>query len=112
MKENCVENESHIYESEINKLHNMLVQASIPFEQRKVYNGYQIIYPDHEHCKGDVICHEYSYGHKKGLLEAMGFDINRKKDGDDVIGCLTVEEAFEYFKKQYELDSEYEKIER
>nr|DAV34266.1 MAG TPA: hypothetical protein [Caudoviricetes sp.] len=38
----------------------------------------------------DCICHYGSYGHERGLIEAMGAPLaNKEKTWDDVEGCLT-----------------------
>lgn len=40
-----------------------------------------------------------SYGADQNLMEGMGFDICREKDGDDVKGWIGVEEAYQMIKK-------------
>lgn len=92
----------------ITKLAGMLYEAGIPHEMKKIHDGYGIWYPDAQHSKGDVVKHSGSYGHKLNLLEAYGFDINKKKCGDDVIGYLTAEQAFVFFKNQYYKDCKKE----
>ena len=52
----------------------------------------QIWYPSHDNSICDVICHEFSYGGKDGLLEIMGL-IDEDCDSD-VEGWLTVEDVF------------------
>lgn len=55
--------------------------------------------------KGDFVLNAGSYGHDKGLLEAgFGFGI-REHRGDDVLGYLTADDAFDlvegtFWKKQ------------
>jgi len=88
-----------------------LTQAGIPHilqDMGIVDNGdfgWQIVYPDNEHRKGDVVCNIASYGHEQDLLEAMGFDITKERDGDDVVGYLTADQAFEYFARQWGKDN-------
>lgn len=38
----------------------------------------------------DCVCHYASYGHRQGLIEALGAPlVNEEEVGDDVEGCLT-----------------------
>lgn len=38
----------------------------------------------------DCVCHYASYGHRLGLIEAMGAPlVDEEEVGDDVEGCLT-----------------------
>lgn len=91
--------------TEINKLKEMLEKEHIPFTFRKLYEGYQIIYPDtkniNENTICDVILHEGSYGREQGLLEIMGL-VDEEKVDDEVEGYLTAEECFNRIKKHYE----------
>lgn len=41
----------------------------------------------------DAICHPGSYGYEAGLLEIYGNIVNKKVDGDIVIGFLTAEDV-------------------
>ena len=97
-------------DSEIKKLDTMLTRASIPHDLHKFHEGWQITYCydgewelRRKGC-GDVVIHDGSYGHESGLLEAMGFDITDEEYGDEVVGYLKAERAFEFFKRQYEKD--------
>ena len=100
--------------SEIKKLDEMLTESGIPHEMHPFYEGYQITYSKDGEWEwrksgcGDVVVHNTSYGHEKGLLEAGGFNdfITEEEYGDEVVGWLTAEEAFEFFRKQYEKDTE------
>lgn len=72
-----------------------LTIANIPFELTDDVmdnENNQIWYPSRENSICDVICHEYSYGSKDGLLEIMGL-VDEDWD-DDVEGYLTVEDVF------------------
>lgn len=98
-------------DSEIKKLDTMLTCAGIPHDLHKFHEGgWQITYCyDGEWALrrkgcGDVVINDGSYGHESGLLEAMGFDITDEEYGDEVVGYLTAEQAFEFFKRQYEKD--------
>lgn len=44
---------------------------------------------------GDIVCHDYSYGHEEGLWESYGFPW----DGNDVTGGLTTEEFISLYEK-------------
>ena len=88
-------------EKEIKRLVEMLEIANIPFELTDDVMGNsdnQIWYPNYEENICDVICHEFSYGGKDGLLEIMGLSEN---ECDDVEGWLTAEEVFEKIYTDY-----------
>lgn len=88
--------------TEMTKLAVLLAQAGIPFELHPwVMNDeptIQIVSPSKDDCRVDAVCHHFSYGGQKGLLEVMG-SANPNLENDDVVGWLTAEEAFEYFRK-------------
>ena len=52
-----------------------------------------IVFDDKGNCLWDAICQWESYGYKQGLLEIMGSLVNKKKDGDVVVGWLTAEDV-------------------
>ena len=90
-------------------LEKKLTEAGIPHYFREEEGwGCQIIYPNLEDWEegkentGDVVCNTASYGHREDLMEAMGFDI---RTDDDVVGYLTVDDAYEYFKRAWEKDN-------
>ena len=97
----------------LQKLHEELEIAGIPHvflcDDNPIFGG-QIRYASDGKWElrkpgcGDVVCNMGSYGHEYGLLEAMGFDITEEEYGDEVVGYLTVDKAFEFFKRQYEKD--------
>ena len=73
-----------------------LNSAKIPFvtEIDDSFGALHVMYPEdwNGNCKCSVICHEYSYGGREGLLEIMGLvddDIE-----DDVQGYLTANDVF------------------
>lgn len=91
--------------TEMNKLIKMLNDANIPFELTKDINGNennQVWYPSYKNSICDVICHQYSYGGKYGLLEIMGLLTERESEIDSVAGFLTAENVFNRIKKDYE----------
>ena len=85
-----------------------LTQAGIPFEtvymNKDLYSRAgesvpQIWYPNRKKNVCDVICHKYSYGGDRGLLEIMGL-VSEECD-DDVEGYLTAEEVFKRISAHY-----------
>lgn len=90
-----------MFEKEINKLANLLDNAGIPYEMEELCGGWLLCYPTKKDRKSDVICHKYSYGHEKGLLEMMGLVPDDWED-DDVQGYMTAEEVFEVWNKHYQ----------
>lgn len=97
--------------TEMNKLIKLLAKADIPFEVRGIKSvdldadwkggkveyeaSIQIVSPSVDNWKIDAICHSGSYGHEAGLIEIM----SAYEEDDGVVGWLTAEGAFEYFKK-------------
>ena len=47
----------------------------------------------------DAICQPGSYGYEAGLLEIYGNIVNKKVDGDSVVGFLTAEDVIERLEK-------------
>ena len=88
--------------TEMTKLITLLNSESIPYDLVDDVMGNednQIFYPCVEKSICDVICHKYSYGGPKGLLEIMG--LVGEEIEDDVEGYLTAEEVFSRIKKDY-----------
>lgn len=90
--------------TEITKLTCMLAKADIPFEI-VCWSGLggepaiQVASPDKESCVVDAAFSPMAtYGSEEGLLEVLG-SANPNKPNNDVVGYLTAEEAFEYFKE-------------
>lgn len=74
-----------------------LTFANIPFELTTDCCGNengQLWYPSYKNNVCDVICHEYSYGGKEGLLEIMGLLDEEESERDSVVGWLTAENVF------------------
>lgn len=82
--------------SELQKLANYLNEHGIEYEWYSVMGGApdQIAVPSKKNCQWDAICHCYSYGGTRGLLEIMG-DIltNEDREYDSVVGYLTAEDV-------------------
>ena len=75
-------NEEIPFDKEFFPLLTTLVKNDIPFDVRRMYDGFQIFYPNIENQVCDVIIHSYSYGYKEGLLEIMGLsDTDDNVDG-------------------------------
>ena len=81
--------------TEMSKLINLLETYHIPHEvfPDHIDGNPQVWYPSREDNICDVICHRYSYGHDKGLLEMMGL-VDEEAVGEEVEGWLTAEEVF------------------
>ena len=97
--------------AEIFKLDGMLTAAGIQHElTNRPGWGWQITYAADGKWElrkpgcGDAVINSMSYGHDNGLIEVMGFDITDEEYGDEVVGWLRAEEAFRFFKRQYEKD--------
>ena len=98
--------------TEMEKLINMLAKADIPYELtvQPTTNTIQVWYPTQANPACDVICHEYSYGGKEGLLEIMGI-VDATKTSDFVEGYLTADEIFERIAKHYRTHKTAEEVE-
>ena len=88
---------------EIQKLHDMLTEASIPhvfgFDPDNVgfYVGYE---GKHEIC--DAVEHMFSYGNDEDKLELMGMLTEEELLTDTVAGHLTAEDVFNRIKNDFE----------
>ena len=96
--------------NEMNALIKLLATAYIPFEVRIIEialgeqaSSLQVCVPSADNCVTDAICHDFSYGGPKGLLEVM-FDGEMMKAEDDVVGYLTARGAFELMRKAYNME--------
>lgn len=87
-----------LYVREVGKLCNALTDANIAYEvYHAVSNhGYIVFFPNKENRKGDVILHDFSYGHEGGLFE--GYAAMSKVEGD-VYVFNNIEEIVELAKK-------------
>lgn len=72
-----------------------------------------VTYPSRENYVGDFVQHYHiepsgkrtfgtTYGADENLMEGMGFDICREKNGDDVKGWIDLDEAYEMIMKAHE----------
>jgi len=59
-------------------------------EVRSLHGGAQVlVYNDENEREWDAVCHSFSYGGDRGLIEIMGGPV---EDSDDVEGYLTADE--------------------
>lgn len=80
--------------TELDKLEAYLEGRQIAYECVALPDGAQIIaYDDDWRRVWDAMCTAHSYGGRHGLLEIMGKIVDRKKDGDNVVGWLTAEDV-------------------
>jgi hypothetical protein len=88
-----------MYKKELRKLAKGLIERGYNFTFNSICCGWQIRCED-----WDAICHEYSYGSERGLLEIMGSIV--QVDNDNVEGWLTAKEVLKRIdeKRQKEVD--------
>lgn len=86
---------------EMLKLIDKLEWAHIPYETIDIFGTIQVLYPSIKDRICDVVCHDFSYGHEKGLLEIMGLVKEKEIDDDEVEGYLTAEEVFDRIYTDY-----------
>ena len=79
--------------TEMEKLIDLLNTYHIPHMITENLGTPQVWYPSYQHCVCDVICHRYSYGGQRGLLEMMGL-VDEDDIGDSVEGYLTADVVF------------------
>ena len=90
--------------TEMTKLITLLINSDIPFDLTTDAMGNQhnqVWYPSRDNTVCDVICHEYSYGGKDGLLEMMGLLTDEEAEGDSVLGWLTADEVYRRISADY-----------
>ena len=83
------------------KLINMLIAQGIPFEVEESFGTPHICYPSRNERVCSVICHWFSYGNEKGLLEIMGLLTEEESEYDNVIGYLTANDVFKRINTDY-----------
>ena len=88
---------------EILVLDKLLDYANIPHETKRLFDGWQIIYPKDGACRiCDAIEHFGSYGSEQDLLEIMGLISDEEEKYDSIVGFLTANDVFERIKNHYE----------
>lgn len=90
--------------TEYNKLKELLIRHQIPFEENvqtvfKELKHYQLVYPDNETHKSDVVIGLGTYGWQSGLLEQMGLLPNSV--ADSVEGWVDAETVFKRWAEDY-----------
>ena len=88
---------------EILKLDRMLTDASIPHTLDRLFDGWQVCYPNREEQElvMDAIEHYGSYGKDEDKLEIMGLLTPDEEEHDSVLGYLTAEDVFERIRKHH-----------
>lgn len=86
--------------TEILKLDKMLTEAGVPHTIDRLFDGWQVIYPNKESQVADAIQHFGSYGNAENLLEIMGLVLPEETD-DCVLGYLTAEDVFKRMHEHY-----------
>ena len=61
-----------------------------------------VVYDEKGGRKWDAICQFGSYGYEEGLLEIYGNIVDKKKDGDTVVGWLTADDVIERIERNNE----------
>ncbi len=81
--------------TELDKLEKMLIEEGIEYERGPLLGGWQICVPNAESKMWDAVCHPFSYGHERGLLEIMGDCLLTadELEYDNVLGYMTAEEV-------------------
>lgn len=90
---------------EILRLDKMLTEANIPHTLRKLFDGWQVCYPNtigSGQTTMDAIQHRWSYGGDCNQIEIMGLLTPEEQEHDDVVGHLTAEQVFERIRNHYE----------
>ena len=92
--------------NEFKKLVKWLSKNDYSYTLVNLYDGDQaIIYTETGARFCDVICHRYSYGHERGLLEMMGIPVNTE---DNVKGYLTAKDCEDIILGKYNWESRYD----
>lgn len=77
-----------INQTEMIKLIQILTKKGVPFKVYFSYDGLAICAPNGE---WDVICHKYSYGHERGLLELKSYKYIHTED--NIRGWMSADEV-------------------
>lgn len=86
------------YVEKVNKLTKKLTAAGIHYEVAAdcFSHGFIILFPSIAEREGDVILHDYSYGHELGLFEGAGA---MSKDPEDVYVFESIKEVVDWAKQ-------------
>lgn len=80
--------------TEITRLHDMLEENQIPHFFHRMYDGWQVIYPNAENRKISAVQHYFSYGSRENRIEIMGGITPADDTSGSVLGHLTAENVF------------------
>lgn len=99
--------------NEINRLHQMLLDAEILHEFSPRMGGHHIIYSRNGQRVCSAIEHDYSYGHEYDTIEIMGLLTDEEAERDIVVGWLSAADVFNRIKADYisHLDNSNEEVE-
>lgn len=88
---------------EILKLDQMLTDAHIPHTLRRIFDGWQVCYPNESQDDYimDAIEHYGSYGKEDDKIEIMGLLTPEEGEHDSILGYLTAEDVFERIRKHH-----------
>lgn len=83
---------------EMDKLEEYLIEHNLPYkrydDEYGLHGRHQIfVYGKMGQRLWDAICQVGSYGYSKGLIEIAGSLVDKKKDGDTVVGFLTADDV-------------------
>lgn len=99
--------------NEINRLHEMLLDAEIPHEFYPYMGGCHVVYSRNGQRVCSAIEHDYSYGHEYDTIEIMGLLTAEEAERDSVVGWLSADDVFNRIKADYisHLDNSSEEVE-
>lgn len=80
--------------TEITRLHVMLEDNRIPHLFRRLYDGWQVCYPEDKERKISAVQHCFSYGAHENRIEIAGGITPADGTSDIVLGHLTAEDVF------------------
>lgn len=87
--------------TEIQRLHEMLVTDGIPHRFQRLYDGWQVVYPDADIWAISAVQHYGSYGAIDNLIEIMGGITPEEGRCNGVLGHLTAENVFKQIMKNH-----------
>lgn len=98
--------------TEITRLHTMLEDNRIPHLFHRLYDGWQVCYPDSENRRISAVQHYFSYGAKDNRIEIMGGITQADGTEDSVLGHLTAEDVFARIATMHKAESTYDTADR
>lgn len=98
--------------TEITRLHTMLEDNQIPHRFRRLYDGWQVCYPDRENRRISAVQHCFSYGAEDNRIGIMGGITPADGTEDSVLRHLTAEDVFARIVTMHRAESTYENADR